>query len=80
MRSLNTPINKNALFLSPEQTKEEYENKENERVNKVNENLTREEKRKIEKEEKHRKKIEADLEPERLLREEIDITKRTIHS
>lgn len=40
--------------------------------------MTREEKRKLEKAEKEKKKIEADLEPERLLKEEIDLTKRTV--
>jgi len=44
------------------------------------ENLSREEKRKIEREEKKKKKIEADLEPERILKEEMDITKRRVNS
>lgn len=42
--------------------------------------MSKEEKRKIEKEIKQKKKIEADLEPERLLKEEMDITKRKVNS
>ena len=43
-------------------------------------NLTKEEQRKIEREMKKQKKIEADLEPERLLKEEMDIAKRRVGS
>jgi len=42
--------------------------------------MTKDEQRKIEREMKKQKKIEADLEPERLLKEEMDITKRRLNS
>ena len=44
------------------------------------ENMNKEEQRKMERELKRQKKIEADLEPERLLQEEMDIAKRRVGS
>ena len=74
MRALNVPIH-DVESLTP---KEKLLTTDDQESTKVTEDLTREEKRKIDKDEKQRKKIEADLEPERLLREEIDLTKRTV--
>lgn len=40
--------------------------------------MSREEQRKVDRQIKEKKKIEADLEPERILREEIDMIKRKV--
>jgi len=42
------------------------------------EEMSKEERRRIERETKKQKKIEADLEPERLLREEMDLIRRKV--
>jgi hypothetical protein len=42
------------------------------------EQMSKEEKRKVEKDIKLKKKIEADLEPERILQNEIDLIKRKV--
>lgn len=44
------------------------------------ENMSKEESRKVERELKKQKKIQADLEPERLLKEEMDISKSRVNS
>ncbi|CDW75335.1 UNKNOWN [Stylonychia lemnae] len=84
MMALNIPINNpnQILQLLPqneEERQKETENKEN-ILKKQMESMSREEKRKVEREIKKQKKIEADLEPERLLKEEMDLTKRRVNS
>lgn len=78
--ALNTPINSARQFLRAEieeEKKRDQENKEN-ILKKQMENMTRDEMRKAEREIKKQKKIEADLEPERILKEEMDIVKRRV--
>jgi len=80
MMALNTPINSARQFLRAEieeEKKRDQENKEN-ILKKQMENMTRDEMRKAEREIKKQKKIEADLEPERILKEEMDIVKRRV--
>lgn len=67
--ALNVPVS-NVESLRPRDLvaeKKETEEKEN-RLKKQMEEMTKDEQRKIERELKHKKKIEADLEPERVLR------------
>lgn len=67
--ALNVPVS-NVESLKPRDLvaeKKETEEKEN-RLKKQMEEMTKDEQRKIERELKHKKKIEADLEPERVLR------------
>ena len=67
--ALNVPVS-NVESLRPRDLvaeQKETEEKEN-RLKKQMEEMTKDEQRKIERELKHKKKIEADLEPERVLR------------
>lgn len=80
MMALNVPINNVENFL-PKNKEEEIKEEDKENLlKKQMESLPKEEQRKLEREIKKQKKLEADLEPERLLREEMDLTKRKIHS
>jgi hypothetical protein len=57
--------------------KAEAEDKEN-RLRQQMEEMSKEERRRIERETKKQKKIEADLEPERLLQQEMDLIRRKV--
>eukprot|EP00349_Pseudokeronopsis_sp_Brazil_P004444 CAMPEP_0202961792 /NCGR_PEP_ID=MMETSP1396-20130829/5874_1 /ASSEMBLY_ACC=CAM_ASM_000872 /TAXON_ID= /ORGANISM="Pseudokeronopsis sp., Strain Brazil" /LENGTH=207 /DNA_ID=CAMNT_0049681889 /DNA_START=471 /DNA_END=1094 /DNA_ORIENTATION=- len=74
MKALHVPIKDIQFLLSkPIEEEKDEKNKEN-----MFEGLTREEKRKLEKDIKNQKKIEADLEPERILNEEISAEKARV--
>ena len=81
MMALNIPI-RDVDSLRPRDLEEEkraQEDKEN-RLKAEMAQMTRDQLRKKEKEIKEAKKIEADLEPERILKEEMDVIKRKVHS
>jgi hypothetical protein len=79
MPALNVPL-RDLEGLKPrdaEEERRELEDKEN-RVRRQMEQMSKEELRKLERENKQRKKVEADLEPERALKAEMDIVKRKV--
>jgi hypothetical protein len=81
MMALNTPIS-NIEQVKPrdfEAEKKEQEDKENQLKIEMSQ-MNRDELRKKEKEIKLKKKIEADLEPERVMKAEMDVVKRKVLS
>ena len=82
MMALNTPVNGARQFLLADlaaEKKRDQENKENLRRKQM-ESMTKDEQRKADRELKKQRKIEADLEPERVLREEMALVKRRVHA
>ena len=79
MLALNRPIHAAQEILPRDIAAEEAKaQKEKEKKLKELEDVPKEEKRKWEREEKKRAKMEADLEPERLLRDEMAIAKARV--